>query len=324
MPEHRPISIVSHPQYLKHDTGGGEHPETAERLLVIEKRLARSTLAPVLKGVKARYTARENLLGYHPESYLFRLEEAALSGQSYINHPDNQLCFESYDSILLAAGGCLTGIDLLEKEETELVFCSIRPPGHHAERNMAYGFCFLNNAVIAARYWQRRYQRGKIAVIDFDAHHGNGIQDAFEEDPTVFYFSIHEHPTFSFPGTGYAEERGLGPGLGTTLNVPLPPGADDALFLKSFDSKVIPALEAFRPDRLIISAGFDGHREDDMSGLSYSSGLYEAIGERIARLAADHCGGSILSILEGGYHLEALAASVERYLLGLSRIPLKE
>jgi len=319
MTKYRPLTIISHPHYLEHDTGGRDHPECPERLRLIDKQLKESLLFPFITEKIARKAAREDILVYHAESYLFRLEETALKGQTYIDHQDNQICFESYEAILLSAGGSLTGIDLLEEEGGDLVFCSIRPPGHHAERAMALGFCFVNNAVVAARYWQKRYGRQKIAVIDWDAHHGNGIQDAFEEDPDVFYISIHEHPTFSFPGTGYAEEKGLGPGIGTTLNIPLPPGADDSMFLRALSKFVEPALDVFRPERIIVSAGFDGHVLDDMSGLSYSTELYGVIGERMAALADKYCQGKLLSILEGGYHLEALAASVERYLLGLAK-----
>ncbi|RJX35111.1 MAG: histone deacetylase [Desulfurivibrio sp.] len=324
MTQFRPLTIISHPHYLEHDTGGGDHPESPDRLRFIDRLLRESPLAPHITEKIARKALRQDILVYHAESYLFRLEETALRGQTYIDHQDNQICFESFEAIQLAAGGCLTGIDWLEEQGSDLVFCSIRPPGHHAEKAMALGFCFVNNAVVAARYWQRRYGRRKIAVIDWDAHHGNGIQDAFEEDPDVFYISIHEHPTFSFPGTGYAEEKGLGPGVGATLNIPLPPGADDGMFLRALSRFVEPALDLFQPERIIVSAGFDGHVLDDMSGLSYSTELYGVIGERMAALAARHCQGKLLSILEGGYHLEALAASVERYLLGLAKLSVKE
>lgn len=313
----QPFVFISHPRYLQHDTGGGDHPEIPDRLVAIRRRLAASPLADVMTERSARSAEREDILAYHAESYLFRLEETVLRGQTFIDHPDNQICFDSYAATLLSAGAGLTGIDLLETDACNQVFCCVRPPGHHAEKAMALGFCFVNNAVIAARYWQRRHAREKIAVIDWDAHHGNGIQDAFEEDPTVLYVSIHEHPTFSFPGTGYAEEKGLGAGRGTTLNVPLPPGAGDEAFLLAMERQVEPVLAAFRPDRLIVSAGFDGHRLDDMSGLAYSSELYGHIGRIMAGLARNWCEGKLLSILEGGYHLDALAESVECYLVGL-------
>ena len=319
MPDFKPIALINHPLYLAHDTGGEEHPESPERLQYIEKRLQNGPLAPFLFHSQARQATREELLFYHDESYLFRFEETALSGQTYLGHPDNQICYESFQAALFSTGGCLGGIDLLETDKTDLAFCLIRPPGHHAERAMALGFCFFNNAVIAGKYWQKKYGREKIAIIDWDAHHGNGIQDAFEEDPTVLYISIHEHPTFSFPGTGYAEDDGIGPGTGTTLNIPLPPGADDTLFLQALEKQAEPAIHSFNPDRIIVSAGFDGHILDDMSGLAYSTDLYGIVGEKMATWTEQLCQGKLLSILEGGYHLKALAASVERYLFGLAK-----
>lgn len=317
MQPYKPLTIISHPLYLEHDTGGRQHPEDPERLRVIDKQIRKSPVAPFTCNHTAVMADRQDLLGYHDKSYLFRLEEAVLSGKTYIDHPDNQICYDSYQAMLLSASGSLTGIDLLEKKETDLVFCAIRPPGHHAERSTPLGFCFLNNAVIAGKYWQRKYNRSHIAIIDWDAHHGNGIQDAFEDDPTVFYVSIHEHPSFSFPGTGYGDEDGVGKGKGCTLNIPMPPGADDTMLLQALDTSVIPALDSFKPDRIIVSAGFDGHIQDDMSGLSYSTAVYGHIGERMAALAQRHCQGKLLSILEGGYHLKALAESVEQYLIHL-------
>ncbi|MFA7382471.1 MAG: histone deacetylase [Desulfurivibrionaceae bacterium] len=317
MPFSCPIAIVSHPLCLAHDTGGGEHPETPARLISLLTKLQASPLKGRLSFVEPRKAELRWLTTFHDEHYLFRLEECALSGKNHLDHRDNQLSFDSYEAALLAAGAGLSGIDLLEGEDN-LVFCAVRPPGHHAERNLALGFCFLNNCVLAARYWQQHYGRKRILIIDFDAHHGNGIQSAFEEDPEVFYLSLHEHPTFSFPGSGYAEEAGTGPGRGTTLNIPLPPGADDRLVLEVWRNRVAPAIEVFAPERIIVAAGFDGHRADDMSGLAYSTELYGRFGEYLAGWAKKFCQGKLLSILEGGYHLESLADSAAAYLTSLS------
>ena len=309
--------FIDHPGYLDHDTGGGLHPEVPARVAAIRKRLAASPLAKGMTIREPRAIDRADLLAVHSDSYLFRLEEACLAGQTSIDHADNQICYESYAVALLSAAGGISGIDLVESGQAGSVFCSVRPPGHHAERACALGFCFLNNVAIAARYWQRRYQRQRIFIIDWDAHHGNGIQSLCEEDPDLFYASIHEHPTFSFPGTGYAEERGQGGGLGSLINIPLPPGADDRLVLEAINTKIRPAFDRFRPDALLVAAGFDGHREDDMSGLAYSTGLYQQLGA-IMKQWGQACQGRVVSILEGGYHLEALPASVEAYLTGLT------
>lgn len=315
----RPFVFIDHPSFLEHDTGGGLHPEIPARVAVIRQRLAQGPFASSLTICEPKNIVRADLLAVHDESYLFRLEEACLAGQTSIDHSDNQISYETFDVAQVSAASGMTAIDLLENGQAGRVFCAGRPPGHHAERSSALGFCFLNNVAIAARYWQKVYRRKKIFIIDWDAHHGNGIQSAFEHDPDVFYASIHEHPTFSFPGTGYAEERGEGTGRGATLNVPLPPGADDTMLLAAIRTKIAPALEAFQPEALIVAAGFDGHRDDDMSGLMYSTAVYETLG-RIMQQWGECCQGRVVSILEGGYHLEALAASVEAYLIGLSHV----
>jgi acetoin utilization deacetylase AcuC-like enzyme len=308
---------ITHARYLRHETNGADHPDIPARLTVIAARLAGLAQTHRVAGLEPKSAARARVLAIHSNDYLLRFEETALTGLSYLGHPDNRLGYDSYEIALLAAGAGLAGVDLAEKEPGTSIFCSVRPPGHHAERAMALGFCFLNNVAIAARYWQDKYQRRRIAVIDFDAHHGNGIQAAFEESPEIFYASIHEHPTFSFPGTGYAEDKGSGAGLGTTLNIPLLPGARDSEVQDAFSRLLEPALLAFKPEALLIAAGFDGHRLDDMSGLAYSARLFRFIGQRIASLGHRHCQGRVVSILEGGYHLPSLGESVGEYCAGL-------
>jgi acetoin utilization deacetylase AcuC-like enzyme len=312
------ISIIFSARLLDHDTGGGEHPETPERLRAVRERLASGLILPsIIRDVEPQPAGRQWLTTFHSEGWLFRFEEEALFGRSYIMHPDNQICFDSYEVALLSAGCGLKGIDLVEQGAAGPVFCAARPPGHHAEAGMPMGFCFINNCVVAARYWQQRYGRRRICVLDFDAHHGNGIQSAFAEDAESLYISIHEHPSFSFPGTGYAEETGAAAGSGTILNIPLSPGAGDKRFLEAWHSEVERKLLDFGPDALIVAAGFDGHRLDDMSGLNYSTGLYRILGERIGSWAVRYMEGRLVSILEGGYHPQALAESVESYLAGL-------
>jgi acetoin utilization deacetylase AcuC-like enzyme len=315
------LLLVSDQEFLQHQTGR-DHPESPQRLQAVLKRLETSSapgnpLAGSLRIIPARAAGREELLTVHDENYLLRFEETALSGRSYLDHPDNQLSYDSYRIALLAAGAGLAAIDRLEEGGQSAALALVRPPGHHAERAAALGFCFLNNAAVAARYWQQRHQRQRIMIIDWDAHHGNGIQAAFEEDPDVFYLSIHEHPTWSFPGTGWGEERGSGPGRGATLNLPLRPGSGDEQVIRLINEKVNPALAKFAPEALIIGAGFDGHRDDDMSGLAYSSELYRYLGRCAAAWAAQCCPGRLLSLLEGGYQPELLAVCVENYLDGL-------
>ena len=314
------ITLVTTPRFADHDIRGDEHPEVAARLQCISDRLQAGRLAPLLRYVEPTEAARQWLLTFHSEAWLFRFEEEVLSGRSCIGHQDNQVCYESFAVAQLAAGAGINGVDLVEGGGSGPVFCAVRPPGHHAEPSLPLGFCFLNNCVIAARYWQQRYGRRRVCIFDFDAHHGNGIQTAFEEDLEALYISIHEHPSFSFPGTGYAEETGRGGGEGSLLNIPLQPGAGDRQFLAALDNQVAERIARFRPEALIIAAGFDGHQEDDMSGLNYSTALYQTLGERIGVWAREHAGSRVLSILEGGYHLPSLAQSVEAYLTGLHAV----
>jgi len=315
------ITVITDPQCQLHDTGGGEHPEVPERLQVIAAGLSSGHWADRVDIVFPRPATRSELMTFHPESWLFRFEEAVLSGRTYIDHPDNQIGYESFTVAMLSAGAGLSGIDLVEEDSSKIIFCATRPPGHHAEPAQPYGFCFFNNCVIAARYWQQVHGRQRVCVFDFDAHHGNGIETAFEKDADTLYISIHEHPSFSYPGTGWAEEHGCGQGKGTLLNIPLSPGSRDDQVLAALDGPVVTLLEQFKPEALIIAAGFDAHRLDDMSGLSYSTSLYEQIGRRIATWSTQLCHGRVVSILEGGYHLPVLAECVEAYLSGLLNKP---
>lgn len=312
------VTIISDPAYSKHDTGGGEHPEIPERLQVITDALQESSLQPLLRSVSPTSATRSQLLVFHTEDWLFRFEEAVLSGKTYIDHPDNQVGYESYDIAALSAGAGLVGVDSVEADRDTVVFGLSRPPGHHAEPNMPFGFCFFNNCVIAARYWQEQYNRKRICIIDFDAHHGNGIQTAFEEDPDAAYISIHEHPSFSYPGTGWPEETGLGPGKGTLLNLPLLPGAGDEQVRETFAS-IVSFLELFQPEALVVGAGFDAHVDDDMSGLAFSTEIYTELGRFVAELAHTFTEGRLLSLLEGGYNIERLGSCTALFLQGIVR-----
>ena len=312
--------LMSDERTLEHATWGG-HPETRDRVTAVCGRLRTGNLAPSLTEKSPRAVAWPELLEAHDAEYLLRFEEAALSGREWFDHRDNQIGEASYQAALLAAGAGPTAIDLIEAGRSPLAFCAVRPPGHHAERSRALGFCFLNNVVIAARHWQKAHGRLRVLVFDFDAHHGNGIQHAFEADPNVLYVSLHEHPIFSFPGTGFAEETGIGPGEGATLNIPLLPGAGDADALEALEKRVDPAVRAFRPEAIVVAAGFDGHFLDNMSGLGYSTDLFRRLGRAVSHWAADLADGRALTLLEGGYHLGALCDGVEQYLLGLVGSP---
>lgn len=312
-----PISIITAPAFLRHDTGGGEHPEAPERMIAITDRLAEGHLANRIRHLPPRPAERSQLLTFHTEGWLFRFEESVLSGRTYIDHPDNQVGYDSYEIATLSAGSGLVGVDLVEAHPGSVVFCQTRPPGHHAEPNQPYGFCFFNNCVIAARYWQHQYRRQRVCVFDFDAHHGNGIQTAFEEEADTSYVSIHEHPSFSYPGTGWAEDRGWGAGKGTILNLPLSPGSGEEQVIRVLP-KIYKFLQEMRPEALIVGAGFDAHRDDDMSGLAFTVDLYRQLGVFVREIAREFTEGRVVSILEGGYNLSKLGSCVEAYLMGLA------
>ncbi len=313
-----PIAIVTDSHYFDHDTGGGEHPETPVRLEVIMDSLVQSPLLPSLDFIQPKLIEREWLLTNHDEGWLFRFEEQVLTGRSHIDHIDNQICYDSYNVACLAAGAGITGIDLLEDGKFSQVFCLVRPPGHHAEKNMSFGFCFFNNSVVAANYYQEKYGKKRVLIFDFDAHHGNGIQSAYEKLATTYYVSLHEHPSFSYPGTGYGDEKGLGEGANSIMNIPLHPGASDSEVLQHIEETIEPQLEIWKPDAIVVSAGFDAHEKDDMSGLEFTTGLYKKLGRIVKSWSEKYTDGKLISILEGGYELSVLGESVEAYLSGLA------
>jgi acetoin utilization deacetylase AcuC-like enzyme len=195
-------------------------------------------------------------------------------------------------------------------------FCAVRPPGHHADSRRAMGFCLFNNVAVAARYLQQHHGLDRILIVDWDVHHGNGTQEIFYEDPTVFYFSTHQYP--HYPGTGTEDERGRGAGEGFTLNCPLPAGTGDHVYLEIFEKVLVPAAKGFRPDFVLISSGFDAHRDDPLAGMCLTGHGYAGMTRILRQIADLHCGGRIVSCLEGGYNLEALADSAEAHLEVLS------
>ncbi len=292
-------------RYLLHDTGP-YHPEVPERLQAIVKGLEENGQLSKVVQITARPAAMEWIESVHADAYIRRFEAACMGGRKTIDYPDNQMCQDTYEIAQLAVGGILDTIDRLMNGELDNAFCAVRPPGHHAEVDSSMGFCYFNNIAIAARYLQKKWAFERVAIVDFDVHHGNGTQHIFEDDPSVFYFSIHEHPSFAFPGTGRAFESGNGPGSGATLNLPVLPGQGDSEYADHFEAELKPALATFKPQFLLVSAGFDAHCEDDMSGISLSTEGYTKIMETLFDEAAKHTGGKLISVLEGGYCLKRL------------------
>ncbi len=306
-------------RYLLHDTGPN-HPESPERLKAIYQGIKQAGLLPNLTLIQAMRADLEWIETVHSKNYINRFETACRSGNSTFDTPDNQMCAETFETALLAVGGILEAVRLVMTDELDNVFCAVRPPGHHAEREFAMGFCYFNNIAIAARYLQIEWGIQRVGIIDFDVHHGNGTQHVFEEDPSVFYYSIHQHPTFAFPGTGRVFETGNGEGVGATRNYPVLPGHGDKEYQGLVERDLMPVMEAFSPEVILVSAGFDAHVDDDMSDIQLSTEGFSRIMQRIVALAQHCSNGRLISVLEGGYcikRLPELAANHVKILLNI-------
>ena len=292
-------------RYLLHETGP-YHPEVPERLEAIYSGIEQAGLLPKLTLISASVAEMKWIETIHDRSYIDRLGDACISGKKTFDTADNQMCSETFNIALLAVGGILDTVRMVMEGRIDNAFCAVRPPGHHAERAEAMGFCYFNNVAIAARYLQLEWGIERVGIIDFDVHHGNGTQHIFENDPTVYYYSIHEHPSFAFPGTGRIFEKGAGAGSGFTQNHPVLPGQSDDEYRKIFETDLIPEFEKFKPEVLLVSTGFDAHVDDDMSGVSLTTEGYTWIMEQIFALAERISGGRLISVLEGGYALKRL------------------
>ena len=292
-------------RYLLHDTGPN-HPESPDRLRAIYQGIKQAGLLPNLTLIQAMRADLEWIETVHSKNYIKRFEAACRSGNSTFDCPDNQMCAETFETALLAVGGVLDTVRQVMTGQIDNVFCAVRPPGHHAEREFAMGFCYFNNVAIAARYLQAEWAVQRVGIVDFDVHHGNGTQHIFEEDPTVFYYSIHQHPTFAFPGTGRVFETGEGEGVGTIRNYPVLPGHGDKEYQGLVERDLMPVMEAFSPEVILVSAGFDAHVDDDMSDIQLSTEGFSRIMQRIVALAQHCSNGRLISVLEGGYCIKRL------------------
>jgi acetoin utilization deacetylase AcuC-like enzyme len=291
--------IVYSPRYLDHNQEF--HPEHRGRLKAIMAHLEGHGVFDKVPLVEPRSAEKEDILRVHTEAHFENVKELASSGSGYFD-PDTYYNEKSFDAAMLAAGGVLSCVDGFF-EDSRYSFALVRPPGHHATPGRAMGFCLFNNVAIAARYAQEVKGAKRVFILDFDVHHGNGTQDAFYHDPSVLYMSTHQE--YHYPGTGWVRETGDGNGEGFTINVPLPGGTATADYLHVMDEIFLPVLEDFKPDLLLVSAGYDGHRDDPLAGLNLSTRCYYEIARRIK----DHTRGAVFC-LEGGYNLRALGESV--------------
>ncbi len=304
-------------RFLDHDPGAG-HPERRERLIATMDHLQHQPWFAGLTRVAPRRAEREWLETTHSDRYIDRTAADIARGLPYIDTPDVGVSRDSFDVAVLAAGGALALADRIVNRELTNGFALLRPPGHHAELSMALGFCLFNNVAITARYLQNRYGLAKILILDWDVHHGNGTQHSFEEDPSVLYVSLHQYPYY--PGTGAYSETGRGSGRGATLNCPMPAGASDDDYRQAFKDRVLPGIDTFKPEAVLISAGFDAHHADPLAQIELSTGFYGWMTERMMEAAERHASGILISMLEGGYDLNALPQCVAEHLRVLARI----
>jgi len=300
-------------RFLLHKTSP-EHPEVPERLIAAYQGVEKGGLLPDLTLFGARRARQELVEAVHSIKYYLRFEEECLYGMPYFMHPDCQMSMQTFEAAMLAIGGVVEAARRVMAGELDNAFCAVRPPGHHAEVNRAMGFCFFNNIAVTARYLQSEWGVKRIGIIDFDVHHGNGTQLIFEDDPGVFFYSIHEHPSFAFPGTGREFEKGTGPGEGYTLNSPMLPGQGDNEYKETLQRDLFPAFEEYKPEIILISAGFDAHVDDDMSDINLSTAGFTWMMERIVDLAEQHAGGRLISVLEGGYNLQRLPELIRNHV----------
>lgn len=302
------VGFCSDARFLEHLTPPG-HPERPDRVRRLVQHLRDTGLLGRLERILSRTARMEELEAVHTRDHILRVRRVCEAGGGMLDGGDTHVSPASYGVARLAAGSVLSCIDAVVTGSVRSAFCAVRPPGHHAERDQAMGFCLFNNVAVGARYAQRRHRIERVAILDWDVHHGNGTQHIFEEDPSILYISLHQYPFY--PGTGAASERGIGAGEGATLNIPLPAGTGGNRYREEFATRVVPALREFVPGLLLISAGFDAHRDDPLADLRLTESSFGELTRQVVDIAPT------VSVLEGGYDLAALALSVEHHLRAL-------
>ena len=301
-------AFITHADCMLHDMGAA-HPESPSRLTAIEDQLISSGLAGLLQRHEAPAATTSELARVHPLEYIEAIRAA--SPRKGIVHldPDTAMCPRTWDAALHAAGAAVLATDLVAGGRADSAFCAVRPPGHHATRKRAMGFCIFNNVAVAAMHALERHGIERVAVVDFDVHHGNGTEDIFSDDERAVMASIFQHPFYPYSGTEDPARN--------MANVPLPAGSDGRALREAVDKVWMPALERHEPQMIFISAGFDAHVEDDMAGLRFTDADYAWVTQRIKEVADRHAQGRIVSVLEGGYALSALGRSVVMHLKAL-------
>lgn len=300
-------------RFERHDTGAG-HPESPERLRVIRAAVAQSPLAAGLVKLTPREATAADLLLVHPQDYLDLIAREIAEGRRVLSTGDVVISPGSVEAARLAVGGVLAACDAVMAGTVRRAFCAVRPPGHHAEPARGMGFCLYANVAIAARHLMERHGLTRVLVVDIDVHHGNGTYAALKSEPRAFQFHLHQHGIYPGsgvrPGAGRADETGEGAAVGRTINVSVPAGGGDEAFLTALRERLVPAMAEFKPEFVVVSAGYDAHADDPLGGLAVSTEGYRQIFAALAAVADQHCEGRLVAALEGGYNREALAAAV--------------
>ena len=300
-------------KYERHDTGP-YHPESATRYRALAAAL--EDLPPEFVKIPGRYAATGEVLLAHEAWYHDVVYQDVESFADQLRTGDTAICVESYEVALEACGAMLEAADAVMRGDVDSVFCAVRPPGHHATATRGMGFCIFNHVAVTARYLQKKHGLKRVAIIDWDVHHGNGTEAIFIEDPGVLYISLHERDIYPF--TGQATEKGRGAGEGFTLNIPLPANSDGDVALEAWDAQITPAIEAFKPEFILISAGFDAREHDPIGGLQWSDETFAEMTRRCVAMAEKHCSGRIVSMLEGGYNPAGLASAAVAHVRALA------
>ena len=309
--------LVQDARFRRHDTGP-EHPERPARLEAIERALAAAGLTNRCVPLPIRPATAEEIHRIHQPEYVERLSRACRDGEPFIDVPDSAICPESYDVALLAAGAVVEATDAVMAGRIDNAFCSVRPPGHHAMADRSMGFCLLNNVAIAAEHLIRRHGLERVLIVDWDVHHANGTQASFESRPEVMVISLHGHPSWVYPGTsGFASETGLADGEGFTINLPMFPGSGEAEYRRAFVEKVLPAMGWYQPQFVLVSAGFDAHRADPLAPILLEDESFDRMTRHVMNIASRYAWGRLVSVLEGGYDLEAMGRCVVSHVAHL-------
>ena len=310
-----PCALLLDPVYRQHDPGAG-HPERPERYDAVTQALNQAGLTKSLARIESRSATEDEIAACHSRVYIQTVKREIAGGAHQLSTGDTSIGPRTWDVALKAVGGVINAVDTVVSRTVGNAFCAVRPPGHHARPEQGMGFCVFNNIALAARHAQHKHGVERVLIADWDVHHGNGTQDIFYEDGSVFFFSVHQSPWY--PGTGRADETGANKGVNCTMNCPLPAGSGREQILGAFRHKLKPAADAFKPDLILISAGFDSRKDDPLGQFTLGDEDFAELTSLLLEVADKHAGGRLVSVLEGGYNLQGLASATTAHVRTLA------